>query len=163
MIINGITNGVNKNYRRRKSMEHQYQDDDFLHKVREKMSKDYFAISTGVEIVKAAPGYAMTKLNITKQHLNSAGIVQGGVLFTMADYTLASATNYGPQVALSIECQLSFIRSADKGVLWAETELIGDTKSFANYAVKVTNEQSQIVAHFYGRVYKLNKAVNKPE
>ena len=136
-------------------MDYKKQEEEFLQQIKKKMSKDNYAALTGVEIIKAAPGYAMTKLIITEQHLNAAGVVQGGAIFTLADYALAAAANYGAQTALVIECQLSFISSARGGILWAETEQLADSKSFGSYAVRVTNEQSQLIAQYYGRVYKM--------
>ena len=136
-------------------MIHNNQEDEFLQHIRGKMSDDNFAAMVGVEIIKASPGYAMTKLVIGEQHFNAAGVVQGGAIFTLADFAFAVAANSSPQVALAIECQLSFLRPTSKGTLWAETEQIGDSKSFSSFSVKVTNDKSELVAQFYGRAYKV--------
>lgn len=135
-------------------MTNQFQEEEFLNMLRDKMAKDHFAVMTGVEIIKASPGYALTKLVIGPQHLNAVGVVQGGAIFTLADYAFAAATNHSPQVALAIDCQLSFLQPTTEGTLWAETEQISDSKSLASYVVKVTDEQKRLVAQFYGRAFK---------
>jgi acyl-CoA thioesterase len=127
---------------------------EFFEQLKAKMAADQFAAAADVELVAARPGYAKTRMVIRDMHYNAAGVVQGGAVFTLADFAFAAATNYGEQVALAIDCQLSFLRPAKAGTLWAETELIGDSKSLASYVVRVTDDQGRLTAQFYGRAFK---------
>ena len=64
--------------------------------VREYFAKDQFATSIGIKLLEVRPGYAVSEMEITEQHLNALKIVQGGAVFTLADYTFAAASNaYG--------------------------------------------------------------------
>jgi acyl-CoA thioesterase len=135
-------------------MENKEQQAEFLERLRRKLSTDYFAALAGIEIVDASPGYAKTKMAVEKKHLNAAGVVQGGAIFTLADFAFAAATNYGEQVALAIDCQLSFLHPTRDGVLWAETEQIGDSKNLTSYLIRITDGGGRTAAQFYGRAYK---------
>ncbi|MDR1159311.1 MAG: PaaI family thioesterase [Syntrophomonadaceae bacterium] len=130
-------------------------NDEFLAMMKEKMSMDYFAALTGIELVLVKPGYAKTKLEIKKKHLNATGVVQGGAVFTLADFALAAATNYDTNVALVIDCQIAFLHPTKEGsTLWAETEQISDSNSLTSYMIKILNEENKLVAQYYGRAFK---------
>ncbi|MDR1964311.1 MAG: PaaI family thioesterase [Planctomycetaceae bacterium] len=119
----------------------------------ERFKADRYATEvTGIEIVDARPGYAKTKLLIQPKHFNAVGIVQGGVLFTLADFAFAVASNNGvEEITVAIECNISFLKPTTAGILYAEAILLSKTKSLASYDIPVTNENGELVAKFYGR------------
>ncbi|MDR2438007.1 MAG: hotdog fold thioesterase [Planctomycetaceae bacterium] len=119
----------------------------------ERFKNDRYATEvTGIEIVDAKPGYAKTKLLIQPKHFNAVGIVQGGVVFTLADFAFAVAGNAGvEEVTVAIECHLSFIKPTIAGTLYAEANLLSKTRSLVSYSIPVTNEKGELVAQFYGR------------
>ncbi|MDR0336300.1 MAG: PaaI family thioesterase [Planctomycetaceae bacterium] len=121
--------------------------------ITERFKADRYATEvTGIEIVDAKPGYAKTKLLIQPKHFNAVGIVQGGVVFTLADFAFAVASNAGvEEITVAIECHLSFLRPTTAGTLYAEATLLSRTKSLVSYAIPVTNENGELVAQFYGR------------
>ena len=53
--------------------------------------KDHFAMDAGIELKEAKPGYAVACVNVIEKHLNAGGVVQGGLLFTLADLAIAAA------------------------------------------------------------------------
>jgi acyl-CoA thioesterase len=119
----------------------------------ERFKADRFATEvTGIEIVDARPGYAKTKLVIQPKHFNAVGIVQGGVLFTLADFAFAVAGNAGvEETTVAIECNLSFLKPTTSGILYAEAIQTAKTKSLVSFEIPVTNENNELVARFYGR------------
>ena len=64
-------------------------DKDILKNVK----NDRFAQLLGIEIVEASPGYALVEMKIEDKHKNGINIVQGGAIFTLADYAFAIASN----------------------------------------------------------------------
>jgi acyl-CoA thioesterase len=80
---------------------------------------DSYARLTGVEIVKAGQGYCRTRLAIEDKHLNAAGVVQGGAIFTLADLAFAVASNSHGQLALAVNVNISFLRGKSSGTLYA--------------------------------------------
>ncbi|MCL2745336.1 MAG: PaaI family thioesterase [Planctomycetaceae bacterium] len=124
-----------------------------LEQVRERFKTDRFAVGVmGIEIVEARVGYAKVKLDVSEKHFNTVNIVQGGVIFTLADFAFAVASNTGADAAtVGIECNMSFIKPTTSGTLFAEAVLIGKSKSLCSYNVSVTNEKGELAAQFYGR------------
>ncbi len=108
---------------------------------------------TGIEIVDVAPGYAKTRLTVEEKHYNSLDIVQGGVLFTLADFALAVAGNNGEETTVSIEANISYLKPGRSGVIYAEAKEISRSKSLIGYEIPVTDEQGNLLARFYGRAY----------
>ena len=55
--------------------------------------KDRFATGIGVELLEVRGGRAVARLVVGPQHLNAAGVVQGGAVFGLADFAFAVASN----------------------------------------------------------------------
>lgn len=115
---------------------------------------DRFAALTGIEIIEAGKGYCKARLAIEDRHLNAANVVQGGAIFTLADFAFAVASNSHGQLALAINANISFLRGIAAGVLFATATEVGVPKRIGAYDVLVTDEQGEIVARFNGIVYR---------
>jgi acyl-CoA thioesterase len=124
-----------------------------LVKIAERFKADQYAVElTGIEVVEVRDGYVKTKLAVEPKHMNAFGIIQGGALFTLADFTFAVAINTDPaESAVAIECHISFLKPIAKGILYAESRLISKSRSLIACDVVITNELGNIVAKFYGR------------
>ncbi len=120
-------------------------------------AKDRYAALTGIEIVEARRGYCRARMTIEDKHLNAAGVVQGGALFTLADLAFAVASNSHGQLALAINVNISFLSSKTSGTLYATATEVGEPKRLGAYDVLVTDEQEEIVARFNGMVYRKNQ------
>jgi acyl-CoA thioesterase len=115
---------------------------------------DRYAALTGIEIIEARTGYCRTQVEISEKHLNAANVVQGGVIFTLADLAFAVASNSHGQLALAINVNISFLRSMTTGFLYATASEVGEPKRLGAYDVEVTNDQGEIIARFNGMVYR---------
>jgi len=121
--------------------------------VRELLGQDRFAKLLGIELLEVSNGKAKSKMEIRDEHLNGVDIAQGGVIFTLADFTLAAAANSYGNVALVINISASFVKAAEKGVLFAEAVESSKNIKTATYNVNVTNAQGELIAEFHGMVY----------
>ena len=115
---------------------------------------DRYAALTGIEIIEAGEGCCKARLIIEDRHLNAANVVQGGAIFTLADFAFAVASNSHGQLALAINANISFLRGIAAGVLFATATEVGVPKRIGAYDVLVTDEQGEIVAQFNGIVYR---------
>ncbi|TKB24281.1 PaaI family thioesterase [Desulfopila sp. IMCC35006] len=122
-------------------------------------ANDRFAALAGIEIVEARRGYCRARMEIDEKHLNAAGVVQGGALFTLADLAFAVASNSHGQLALAINVSISFLTSKTSGTLYATATEVGDPKRIGAYDVLVTDERDEIVARFNGLVYRKNQSL----
>ena len=114
---------------------------------------DRFAATSGVELVELRLGYATAHLKIEKRHLNSVGIVQGGVIFTLADFAFAVACNSAGRVAVAVSTNLSFLKPTRSGTLRAEATEVSRSKRISTCTVRVTDEADELVALFQGTAY----------
>ncbi|QIA06499.1 PaaI family thioesterase [Draconibacterium halophilum] len=123
-------------------------------KYHKEFEKDVFASNNGIKLVEAAPGYAKASMEIQPTHYNSVGIVHGGALFTLADFTFAVASNSHGRVALAIDAEISFFKALTNGTLTATAKEISLNEKLGTYLVEITNEENEYIAHFKGTVYR---------
>lgn len=115
---------------------------------------DLFVRHCGIELVEVEPGYAKAKMEIREHHLNSVGTVQGGAIFTLADFAFAGASNSHGRVAMGINVSISYIKAVSSGVLYAEAKEVSLGHKLGNYSVEVTSDRGELVAVFQGTVYR---------
>ena len=128
--------------------------DNVSQKVVDLMTADKFVDYCGIKLDEIGPGYAKTSVEIQPHHLNGAGIIQGGVLFTLADYALASAANSREKVSVSIETSMSFIKGISSGKVFATAREVTCGRTLARYDVPVTTEDGTLIALLHGTVYR---------
>jgi len=117
------------------------------------VEKDRFAAYVGVKLVKVDPGHAVAKMEITDNHLNGVNLVQGGAIFTLADYAFAAASNSRGLVTLGINASISYFKSPKGRFLTAEATEVSSQKKLCGYNVDVFDENSDLIARFYGTGY----------
>ncbi len=128
--------------------------DNVSQKVVDLMTADKFVEFCGITLDEIGPGYARTSVTIDNRHLNGAGIIQGGVLFTLADYALASAANSREKVSVSIETSMSFIKGVSSGKVIAIAKEVTCGRTLARYDVPVTTEDGTLIAMLHGTVFR---------
>ena len=69
-------------------------DEKELDEVREFFASDRYAMeTTGIVIDEAGADYSKVSVRINESHLSATGHVMGGVMFVLADFAFAVATN----------------------------------------------------------------------
>jgi len=116
-------------------------------------TRDRFAKYVGIEIVEVAKGRAKVKLDLRKEHLNGVNIVHGAVLFALADYAFAIASNSHGQVALAINATISFLKAVSSGTIYAEAVELSRNPKLATYKIDVFHDSGDLLAIFQGTVY----------
>jgi len=115
---------------------------------------DKYAELTGIKTVDIKEGYCEAEMEVLPKHLNAAGTIQGGALFTLADFAVAVAANTRGQIALSIQANISFIKGISKGKIYAIATEVSEAKKLGNYEVKIKDENGEIIASFHSMVYR---------
>lgn len=121
--------------------------------IRRHFETDRFAAQSGVRIVELSAGYARAALMVQDRHLNSVGIVQGGAVFTLADFAFAMACNSRGRLAVAVNTSLSFLKATQSGALYAEATEVARSRRFSSCTVRVTNDAGELVALFQGTAY----------
>lgn len=122
---------------------------------KEFFKNDRFATDAGIVIEEVSPGKAKTRLEIQDRHLNAGNVVQGGVIFTMADLTMAVAANAHGVLAFTVQSDIRFLESAyESDVLTATAQEKLLKRNIAHYHVEVINGKGEVIALFDGICYR---------
>jgi acyl-CoA thioesterase len=131
-----------------------------ISKYQQQFDKDQFAKHNGIQLLEALPGYAKACMEIREFHLNSVGVLHGGALFTLADFTFAVASNAHGRVALAIDAEISFFKAIQSGVLTATAREISLNNKLGTYLIDIFNEKEELIANFKGTVYRKNETLD---
>lgn len=124
------------------------------------LENDRFAAFIGIELVKVEPGYAKVKMEISEKHLNGVNIIQGGVIFTLADFAFAAASNACGHVTVGINANISYFQASNGKTLIAEAKEVAASHKISNYIVQVFNENKDYIAQLTMTGYKKNETIN---
>ena len=123
------------------------------------VQKDHFARHLGVEMLDFGGGRARARMEIDKHHLNSAGTVHGGAIFSLADAVFSVASNSHGSLALAINVSISFFKAVTRGTLTAEAEEVSINPRLATYLITVSDETGSRIALFQGTVYRKKDSI----
>lgn len=117
------------------------------------IKNDRFAAYAGIKLIKAEPGYAVSEMEITDNHLNGVNIVQGGAIFTLADYAFAAASNAKGVVTVGVNANISYFASPKGKVLTAEATEVSAGRKLCVYNVDIFDENKDLIARFSATGY----------
>ena len=134
-------------------MDHMRAAREFFH------SEGYAMETTGLVRESAEPGAAVCSLMVEPKHKNSAGVVMGGAIYTLADFTFAVASNVGQPLTVTLQGQITYLNPADCRRLIARTVCEKTGERACSYRVHIIDEnQTEIAsAHFIGCRIKSNE------
>ena len=125
-----------------------------LENVKHIMQKDQFAGHCGIELLSVTPGRASARMTLHPHHLNGLGTVQGGAIFTLADFTFAAAANSHGTVSVAVNASITFMKAGGTGTLWAEARELDKNFKIGTYSVEIKDDKGDLVAHFQGLAYR---------
>ena len=123
------------------------------------VENDAFARYLGVELPAYGDGRATARMTVQAHHLNSAGYLHGGAIFSLADAAFSAAANSHGVLALSIDANISYFEAVRGGVLSAEAREVARTPRLATYLIDVRDGRGTLIAHFRGTVYRKSAAI----
>ena len=125
-----------------------------MEKYKEFFKSDRFAANAGVELLEVKPGYAKARMLVTEEHLNAGGVCQGGALFTLADLAFAAAANSHDQLTLSINANITFLRSVKEGYVYAEAVEVFNHHRIPFIEVRITDEAGELIGMMTSSGYR---------
>ncbi|NLI38342.1 MAG: PaaI family thioesterase [Clostridiaceae bacterium] len=117
------------------------------------VKNDKFAHFIGLKLVTVEPGYAVVQMEVQPHHLNGVGLVQGGAIFTLADYAFAAASNSKGSATLGISANISFFRTPKGRLLTAKAKEVSSTNRLCSYNVDVLDEDNELIARLTATGY----------
>ncbi len=118
------------------------------------VENDRYAKHLGIEMLEYGNGKAKAKMEIKDYHLNSAGMLHGGAIFSLADAVFSAASNSHGTLAVAINVSISFFKAVKSGALTASAEEASFNPRLATYLITVHDEVGNKVALFQGTVYR---------
>lgn len=119
---------------------------------------DHFARNAGAKLTEIREGFARAELTVGEMHVNAAGVCQGGVIYTLADFAFAAVANSRGIMTLGISNTLTLLKSAKIGdTLTAECTELLDHQKLPYCDIGVFNQNKELIAVMTGLGYRLNK------
>lgn len=116
-----------------------------------------------MRLEEVGDNYARLSMTVTEELTNGLGICHGGYIFTLADSSMAYASNCGNQEALAVSALIDFLAPARLGeTLIAEAKLHWQGGRTGITDASVTNERGEVIALFHGRTARTGRTVLKP-
>ena len=112
---------------------------------RKMFEKDAYVKLSGIEIVEITDESATVRAKIQAEHLNANGAVQGGMLYTLADFAFAVLQNLIHPMTVTQGGQVHYVRPAYTQTLTAvATETVRVGKNTLSQ-VKIYDDKNEVV------------------
>lgn len=119
---------------------------------------DIFANQTGVILDSLSEQGATMHITVTKEHLNAGGYAHGGIVFLLADISMAAIANFMQAPSVSIQSDIRFLAASSEGdVLTAEATGVYGSKSMYNCRVNIKNQNGNLIAIAEGMFHTKRK------
>jgi len=125
------------------------------------VESDRFAKHLGIEMLEYGGGKAKARMVIKSHHLNSAGMLHGGAIFSLADAVFSAASNSHGTLAVAINVSISFFKAVNSGILTANAEEASFNPRLATYLISVHDEAGNKIALFQGTVYRKKESIGE--
>jgi acyl-CoA thioesterase len=122
--------------------------------------KDRFAHFVGIKLVKVEPGYAVTSLQLSDKHLNGLDVVQGGAIYTLADFAFAAASNSNGLATVGINTNITYFKAPRGNTITAKARETSSEKKICGCDVDVLDEDGTLIAKFSGTGYRKNLKID---
>ena len=115
------------------------------------MENSPYARQLGFRLLELTEGYAKISVALRPEHTNFLGMIDGGLVMSLADYAFACSCNTFGQVRVAAQFSTNFISApAMNSELLAEGKTIHAGKTMALTEISVTEDSGRIIAKATG-------------
>ena len=110
----------------------------------------------GMKTVARGPGACTMQLTVDPAWSNPNGVLHGGVVYTLIDYSMGGAVQPNlpeGQSCTSIEVKVSYLAPVREGTLTAETQVLRQGRNVAFLESKVTDQNGKLIATASGSMF----------
>ena len=118
-----------------------------INKVTEFFSNDLFVKHCDIKINEAKEGYCECAMKTSQFHLNAGGVIQGGAIYTLADFTFAVAANCDGKMTVTESASINYLKAGKGEKLIARANKISSGKSTCLYRVEIFDEKNTLIAY----------------
>lgn len=125
------------------------------------LEKDPFSQWMGIEILEVKKGFCRCRCFINKNMLNGFAVTHGGIIFSLADTTMAFATATHGRVSLAIDHSITFIKKTKAdSILISEASCLHMGSKTGAVNVNVYDSEKKLIATTKGLVYRTEKNIH---
>ena len=131
-----------------------------LEKIKEYLNtRDRFCVANDMKITVLSEGYAEAEMPVSDNKLNGLDVVQGGAIYTLADFAFAGASNANKddRRCIGSATSINYIRPGTGSKLKAVAKIIHAGKKTCLSSVEVFNDQNKLVATATFQGFMLDK------
>lgn len=134
------------------------QHEKYYVEIFEALTKEPYANYLGIELVELKAGFAKVTLSPKPHMLNTHGTVHGGIIFSLADYAFAAASNSYGKTAVGVTNTIHYMSAGLAGQqLTAVAEEVKKTHRLAWYRIHVWSND-ELCATMEAMVYRKNES-----
>ncbi|AQQ51857.1 PaaI family thioesterase [Planococcus lenghuensis] len=107
----------------------------------------------GFQYERTETGEVTVTLPVKPLHVNSAGVVHGGIISTLADVALSNTMKpdmNGKQTSVTLDLNVTFLKGAKSDQLIAYAEIIKAGKTLTHAECRITDAAGVLVAKAKG-------------
>ena len=122
-----------------------------IEELRRSMENSPYGQRLGFRLLELSKGYAKVAVTLRPEHTNFLGMIDGGLVMSLADYAFACSGNTFGQVRVAAQFSTNFISaSAIKGELIAEGKTIHAGRTMALTEITVVDATGKLIAKATG-------------
>ncbi len=125
-----------------------------LEEARAYFQNDRFASSNGMTLDELTEEGCTCSVTLRPEHYNALGGVMGGVIFTLADFAFAVASNRDHSPTVALDVNIHFLSAAKGERLTAAARRVKSGRTTSVWEITVTDDLDRTVALFVGTGYK---------
>ncbi|MFH0789276.1 MAG: hotdog fold thioesterase [Pseudomonadota bacterium] len=123
-----------------------------------KVDQEPFANKFRLKLVDLREGYSKVTMTFTPDMENIFAMAHGGAIFALADEAFQTACNAYGTMAVALNMNITYVSSPASGSkLTAEAKEFSRTSKTANYDIKVTDEQGNLIASCQALAFRKGK------
>ena len=129
---------------------------EYYDQIFQTLQQEPFAQFLGMKLIELGEGTATAEIDIKKHMLNAHGTVHGAIIFSLADYVFAAASNSYGKTSVGLSTTVSFMAPAKEGskLTAIATEEKRNNRT-AWYNIRVESH-GELIATMEGLVYRKN-------
>lgn len=110
----------------------------------------------GIVSEQKSPGRARLRLTVDSTWHNPNGVLHGGVVYTLIDYSMGGAVkqSLGPgEHCATIDAHVQYLSSVREGTLWVDTTVVKQGRNVAFTESKVWDNAARLIATASGSMF----------
>lgn len=110
---------------------------------------DTFCLHNNIRLLRAEGGTSEAELEITADSLNAGGVVQGGAIFTLADFAFAGAANCDAAAGermVMMSASITVVRPGTGKRLVARSRTLSRGRRTGLFETRIFDEAERLVA-----------------